>query len=66
MQIKDQKHKNNINLTKSKRITASTRGVTSGTNARVNTFDNRGMQAAAQQQQQRIMEQVPAPTKIMN
>ena len=44
MQIKDQKHKNNnINLTKSKRITASTRGVTSGTNARVNTFDNRGM-----------------------
>ena len=51
MQIKDHKHKNNINLTKSKRITASTRGVTSGTNARVNTFDNRGMQAAAQQQQ---------------
>jgi len=66
MQIKDQKHKNNINLTKSKRITASTRGVTSGTNARVNTFDNRGMQAAAQQQQQRIMEQAPAAVKIMN
>ena len=66
MQIKDQKHKNNINLTKSKRITASTRGVTSGTNARVNTFDNRGMQAAAQQQQQRIMEQAPASVKVMN
>ena len=66
MQIKDQKHKNNINLTKSKRITASTRGVTSWTNARVNTFDNRCMQAAAQQQQQRIMEQAPAAVKIMN
>jgi hypothetical protein len=37
---------NNINLTKSKRI--STRGVTSGTNARVNTFDNRAMQAQQQ------------------
>jgi len=33
---------------KSKRVTANTRGITSGTNARVNTFDNRGMQAAQQ------------------
>lgn len=30
-------------MSKSKRITAATRGVTSGTNARVNTFDNRGI-----------------------
>jgi hypothetical protein len=28
---------------KSKRITATTRGITSGTNARVNTFDNRAI-----------------------
>ena len=32
----------------SKRITAVTRGVQSGTNARVNTFDNRGIQAQNQ------------------
>ena len=40
----------NMVMSKSKRITAATRGVTSGTNARVNTFDNRGIQASQQQQ----------------
>lgn len=30
---------------KSKRLNAANRGVNCGTNARVNTFDNRGMQA---------------------
>ena len=39
---------------KERRVTASTRGITSGTNARVNTFDNRGIQA--QQKQQKVNE----------
>ena len=33
---------------KSKRLNAANRGVNCGTNARVNTFDNRGMQAQQQ------------------
>ena len=35
----------NAIATKSKRLNAANRGVNCGTNARVNTFDNRGMQA---------------------
>ena len=40
------------NITKSKRLNAANRGVNCGTNARVNTFDNRGIQYQQQQQQQ--------------
>lgn len=35
----------NAIATKSTRLNAANRGVNCGTNARVNTFDNRGMQA---------------------
>ena len=35
----------NAIASKTKRLNAANRGVNCGTNARVNTFDNRGMQA---------------------
>lgn len=43
----------NAIATKTKRLNAANRGVNCGTNARVNTFDNRGMQAQQQSQNQK-------------
>ena len=50
----------------SKRVTAVTRGVQSGTNARVNTFDNRGMQNPNHLQQHPVQHQGQAPHSVMN
>lgn len=39
---------------KAKRVTAATREIHSGTNARVNTFDNRGLQAQQNHQYEQV------------